>query len=633
MKFITTVLLAALIALTGSAWAEDGFECALDVYQHDPISATPVLLLSDTVQVVKGIPTSGFLINFSIDIELQEVDTAEVGFLLHVVTLGPPSSTYSRNFTVEYGLPARIDDIEGKGEARYALVVTPLQAIDVDVASCKYSHREKGVFDFRPSANVDIHYLRNSVGDFYFPVAKGILEHGYRQFASLCGFNLPGKYDIYLCPCYIPSVIWDRRFGMSLDPTRSSGMVIFSVGKNSLDYFAINHIALLRNWGYAPPMLTEGLASHGSLPEFHARLLKAESTLPSLTTLLNTADYYTARPFAADRAAASLVSFLLGRDGLDRIRTLYRSSDDLNLAAKMAEIYETSLSQLEKEWLNWIDTVTITTAQLAMQSEMAEAVFNYDLMRQYADFVLAQATGRIDSLASLTLLKRACFYAGDYYAAIDHQAQLVKYDTTSAQVRMTLGSYRMMSGYYDEAREDLLKARSMEPKDPIIAFNLGLSYLMSGDSTTAETILDSLVTVVPSGGSSAEARVMLAEILSHSSVKAKRERARTLYEQAVALLRPALQSQPSSPALHLWSGIALVGMGRLGEAKDFLETALFLESRPFYVAFGHLWSGKLADLNHDRELATYHYQQVLSGMAADYHQTEARLYLEQPYTR
>jgi tetratricopeptide (TPR) repeat protein len=633
MKITITVLLTALMTLVGSVAADDGLECALDVYQYDPISDAPVRLLSDTLQVIQGIPVSGFLVTFSVDIELTKIDTAQVGFLLHVITLGPPTNTYSRDFTVEYGLPARIDNIKGKGDSRYALVVTPLRAMEIDQSPCEYNHREKNLFAFNPSANADIYYLRNSIGDFYFPAAKGILEYGYREFQSFCSFNLPGKYDIFLCPCYIPSVIWDRRFAMSLDPTRSSGMVIFKLGTNSLDQFAINHIALLRNWGYAPPLLSEGLASHGSLPEFHARKLKAKGVLPSMATLVNSADYYTAEPFAVDRAAASLVSYLIGSNGIDRYRKLYRAADDLNLAVQMAEIYETPLAELETEWLNWIDTVTITTAQVAVQSELAEAVFNYDLMREYADFLLARSTGRMDSLASITLLKRACFYTGDYYAAIEHQAQLAQYDTTSAQVRMTLGTYRMMSGYYAEAHEDLLKAKAMAPKDPVIAFNVALSFLNDGDSTAAETILDSLVAVVPSGSSSAESRVILAEIMRHSPVKTKRERAQTLYEQAIALLRPAMQSQPASPALHLWSGMALVGMGRLAEAGGFLETALFLESRPFYIALDHLWQGKLADLEHDRELAVYHYQQVLSGMAADYHQRDARRYLEEPFTQ
>ena len=68
-------------------------------------------------------------------------------------------------------------------------------------------------------------------------------------------------------------------------------------------------------------------------------------------------------------------------------------------------------------------------------------------------------------------------------------------------------------------------------------------------------------------------------------------------------------------------------------ALPILETALFLESRPFYVGVINLWLGKAADALGDHAAANDYYGRVLSGMAAAYTQAEARRYMDKPYTQ
>jgi len=633
MKLVIAVVAVAVITLAGAVAAEKAVDCALTVYQLDSVSQEQVVLYRDTVQIVNGIPLSGFLVTFSVELELTEIDSTAADFMIHVITLGPPTNSYARSFSVEYGLPARIEHIRGKRQTDYTLVVSPIRMSDIDLEVCEYNHRGADVFTFGPSANLDIYFLRNSLGDFYYTSVKSILEYSYRDFDAFCRFNLPGKYDVYLCPCYIPSVIWDRRFAMAVDPTRSCAMAIYTLGLNSVDPFVVNHVALLRNWGYAPAFLSEGLASHGSLPQFQMRRIVSEGRALPLDSLLTTIDYLEADPVLADRTAASFVTFLIERDGLDQFREFYNAADDLNLRSRLTETYEAPIAQLETEWLRWVDTVTIPLQDIVAQCELAEALFDYGRMREQAQYLLDRAEGTLDSMIAMPLLKRAAFFCGDFYDAVAYQERIAQFDSSSAAARMTLGTYRMMCGEYDAAHQDLLKARAMSSEDPVAAFNLALSWLFKGDTARAEQILDSLVSVTNVGTASAEARLYLAEILHRSSSAADRDRAKTLYEQSAALLGPALQAQPSSPALHLWAGVSMIGLGKLRDADDFLETALFLETRPFYAGLMHLWRGRLADLTGDRELAEAHYRRVVAGPAADYTQREARELLERPYRR
>jgi hypothetical protein len=355
MRNLIPLIVAAFLVSCGSLRAESGVKCCLSVYQMDTVHAREVLLLSDTTVLVKGIEASGFLLTFSVDIDLMEVDSSRAVFNAHVITLGPQANTYSRTFGVEYGLPAKISGIRAKDATEYTFAITPLAPVEIDTSLCPYSQHVQGTFHFSPSANMDIYYLPNSLGDFYWGSVRGMLEEHYRQFQRFCNFTLPGKYSIYLCPCLLRSVIWDRRFGMAIDPTRSSAYAVFTMAQNTADPFVITHAALLRNYGYAPPFLSEGLANYPSFALLDMKEIVQQERAVRLTELLDTYRYLESDPVLSDRTSATFVAFLVNQYGLARFKKLYKAAHDLNLATKTEEVYNLSIGELESLWLTYVD--------------------------------------------------------------------------------------------------------------------------------------------------------------------------------------------------------------------------------------------------------------------------------------
>ena len=631
-KWIFFLLAAAALAGTSAA-AADGIECALAVYQHDIEEDRSVLLFCDTNQFAQDISATGFLAGFSIDMEVLTVDTGRCQFNLHVVTLGPPADTYSRKFTVEYGLPARIDSIRGKNQTLFALEMTPLGQVEIDTAYCPYDHHAENVFKFDPSANADIYYLPNSLGDFYWAMVKGVLEDNYRRFAEFCHFNQPGKYNIFLCPCYMYSVIWDQRFGMAIDPTRRTAHAIFTRPANAAEPFIINHTALLKNYGYAPPFLSEGLASYFTLPVYDAREIIKSAEAPSIADLMDTYTYYTADPWAADRLVASFVSFLVDKYGLGTFRKCYDAADDLSLAATVEKTYGVDLGSLESDWKTYLDTLTISIDELQFHANLAEAMFNFPLMLRYGEGALAQATTDVDSLRSLSMLKRSYFFVGDYYRATEVQQALAELRASDAGQWMTLGAYKMMNGLYDEAYADLQHARSLDTADNLIVFNLARYHLNTGDVDKATELLMQKVNDLTLNQAGSESLITLANIWRQSEDTVLQARAKEYYSLAIRSLQSTLQAQTLATAVHVWLGVAYVGLGETATAQNYLEGALFLELRPFYLAMAHLWLGKIADLEGNREKALDHYSQVLALPSAAYHQAEAERYVKEPYSQ
>jgi len=97
-----------------------------------------------------------------------------------------------------------------------------------------------------------------------------------------------------------------------------------------------------------------------------------------------------------------------------------------------------------------------------------------------------------------------------------------------------------------------------------------------------------------------------------------------------SLARQVMQ-HATSASTAMWRGIAQLQLGRPAEAQGFLEAARFLEIRPFYVGMIDLWLGKCADIRGEHAEARRHYNAVLAGASALYHQEEARGYLNTPY--
>ncbi len=627
MKLVTVI---CLCLLAGPALADTtAVTCALQVDQISP-AGERVALYHDTVSLVPEIARTGFAVSFSIDIELADFDSTAASFMVHVVTLGPPAKTLSRRFRVEYGLPALIDSIPGKNSVWYALTMTPVESADYALNLCPYDHHKSDGFTLQPTAHMDIHFLRNSLGDFYYGAVKGVLEASYREFKGMCWFNLPGKYHLYLCPCLIPSVVWDKRFGMSGDPTRSSAQVLFTKEINAVDPFVINHPALLRNWGYAPAVLSEGLANYGSLPEIDIKRLGSQGKLYDLEELLRPGRYRLLDPFIADRCAAGFVRFLVNRFGLDRLRGAYERAHDLNLVAVIESEYGMPLQSLQTEFRTWVDTVRIQPARVLQQADMAEAMFRYGQMREYAKFLVDQAKPGTET-RFLPILARALFNEGDYYEALEYQMRQAEADTVSGRAHLVLATYQMAAGEYDSARQSLLAARRMDPDFHVTRFNLALSYLITGDTASAQPLLEELIVLPPRTAPVAESAVLLANILRQSLSQADQERARDLYRQAQALMEQALGPQPYVSTYHMWAGLAAMGQGLLPTARDYLEMAAFLETRAFYRGMISLSLGQLSDLQGEHDQALHHYREVLSGPYAAYHQDEARRFSEEPF--
>ncbi len=624
------LVVCGVVLLGANVRAVDAVRFVFDVSQRDSVSGRDVLLYSDTALVAKGIPATGFLVSMSVEVRLERVDSAGVGYSVQVVTFSRPATTAAKEVRSELGLPFRIGDLGGKHGAKYSLTVRPLKREKIVDGSCALTSASLDQYKFEPTANTDLYYLKNTYGDYYWNLKKALFESEYDQFNQLAKFHMPGKFMIYLCPCPVVSLIWDDRFGQVIDPTKGSAYVLLGPGSNTADPFALLALAVYRQYGYAPAFLVDGFVNIGSAALDRVKSIKAEGKPVAVEPLLAASAYYTSDPQLTDALSAAFVKFLISKYSLDTFLKLYERSDDLNLKSSIVATYGRSIAELQSEFEKWVDAETITLTQYEYCAGRSEALFDYASQKKYALKMLPLMKTKYDSARALTMLSRASFNNGDYYSATDAQRSYLSLDP-SAPSWIALCGYQMMNGLFDSARADLNRGRLKDSTEMLFGLNIGLCDLFSGDTVSAKESFLEVAGAAQSGG--AEARILLGHLWLRSREQAERAKAVPIFQEAINALQSRSQKHDVSPTEQMWLGMAFLGIDDQSNALSSLQLADYLETRPFYRGMISLWLGKAADLRGERDVATRYYNAVLSGSSAAYTQAEARAYLATPYAQ
>ena len=264
-----------------------------------------------------------------------------------------------------------------------------------------------------------------------------------------------------------------------------------------------------------------------------------------------------------------------------------------------------------------------------LHTAFSEAMLNFQTMLKYSLGYYEHAKTAFDSTESLSSIKRAYYSTGNYYKAAEYQQKLIDRDSSRTNDWMAIGSYKMMSGEYEPALAAFNKADELDTTNQMVSFNLALYYSIKDENDKAREILINNVSNQKGARAQGETRVRLANILNESEVKSDLELAAAHYNHSLNYFLQSLQSNSSVPSLYMWAGIAYLGLHDYGNAINYLHSAEFMETRPFYQGMIYLWLGKAYLANDEPEQAREFFSQVLTVYAADYHQTEARKYLDQ----
>jgi tetratricopeptide (TPR) repeat protein len=630
--FSVYIIAAGLTLLLGpSVRAENGVLFELIVRQKPEIIDKYFEITRDTVEVPLGERLHTFLVNFNLEIDLEKIDSQYVEFNYHLLTIGKNPFNTANRFKIEFNLPARVENIPGKNNSLYQLLISPRELIDIDLESCPYSFEGTDEFTFDPSPNFDIYYIKRTVADFHWNSVKGYLEADYTQFKNLVDLTDPGKISYYLCPCPFPGINWDKRFGYAIDPGRSRVLSIYSHDFVSTDALLSNMLKLYQRWGYAPPFLVEGLASYFEFSEYKIKKAAELNSLPPVKELLTSNGYYSADPILAENIAASFVKYLVNRYGISNLRDIYERSDDLTLAKNIQMIYEKSLDTLENEWLHYKDTVSLARRQIDFYAARAGALFRTDQQIEYLKEMTKYDSSRSDSIDTWQKLNMALYQNGHYYEAVEGYQKLIKMDKPSAVYWQIIGNINMNNGEYDKAWKAFDSVYSFDTTYATSKLLQARILSYRGDTAKAVEIAEKYYSVEKSTPGKIEFLLFLGDVYgtrgnNYDSLKAHRN-----YSDALAWCNEVMMRNPEDPTYHLRAGRAYLGLMDYVEAEKFLELAVFIDTRSYHLGHALLELGKLYDLQGKRERALEYYQAGLANQSAVYHHELCRRYIDKPF--
>jgi tetratricopeptide (TPR) repeat protein len=626
-----TLSLIIVMASAISATNENGAEFEIIIRQKPVEIEKYFEITRDTVKALVGKSLSILIVNLVMDIDVERADSQSVDFSVHMVTFGPSPFNQAKTFRVEMGLPARIENIPGKNGSSYQILISPRQLIQIDTANCTFDPSISGVFQFDPSANFDLYYVKGTLADFHWNTIKSYLETDYEQFQKALNLATTGKINFFLCPCAIPSINWDKRFGYMIDPGRSDIYAIYAHEFASVDPILPNMLRLLQLWGYAPPFLVEGIAGYFDFANYEIKKARLSKKLPGIASLLTASGYYACEPKLAETVAASFIKYLADSYGISKIKQIYEKSDDLTLQMNLEKAYALPLDSLEKYWNKYIDTVTVLRRHYDFYGARAGAIYNASKQIEYYEEMAKLDSTNRDSINTWEKLAPLYYQYGHYYKAVEAYQRLIKIDSVLPVYYQILGNLLLYDGKYDAAMKTLDTVYMLDSEYATSHLLQAKILAIRGDTLEAIKLAGEYYPVEKSNVGKVEFLLFLGKMYGQKGKNYDSAMANQYFSDAYAWAADIVSKAADDPAHKLRAGLACLGLREFDKAENYLEIASFTEFRSLFIGEVLIAFGNLYDLRGNHEKAMEYYRKCLTYPLAVYQHDLCNKYIDTPY--
>ncbi len=597
-----------------------------------------VLIQKKLLSLEEGIKQSSFTVNFTLDLTATYNDSGFFACEFSMFTLGPQTQTFFKKFQSQAGGIYFLENVRGKGDVIYRVGLSPLSvdSTDLDETSCDYDIRADGIWRFDPSAHFDFYYIPRSLGDARWNLLRDFVEINYKEFKEAFQFSFPGKINYFFSPCLVPELDWDQRMGYAIDPPRANCYGIYSHEHNTIDPFPAYLVRIYRYLGYAPPLLAEGMAAYFEYPHFYARSMSRDGALPPLSEMYKSNDYFRLPGIDNVSAASSFVKYLLDNYGYSQFSRLYREATDLNLSAKLEEIYEKPVVEIEKEWHQLLDSVTISFNLCRFFYEREKYVARETGMRRFMEAMHPMMASYEDSIYLISEESWMSYMNGSYVEGREGYETLIEMAPNNVNFLIIYANLLLIDGQYDSALVMYNRLLVTDSTQKTALYKSGETYYRMGEIDSAIVYLNRDIEEDDSQLSRASSGIIMGHIYLARNDTAL---ATNYYRDALNEMEQIYQYGKNRPSFLMRLGESSLGLAMCGEssiaaARSYLETALYFEAHPQRVIFLSRTLralGQAADLDGDRESAMIYYRQALDLPLPPNFERQIRSYVESPF--
>ncbi len=622
LKVYLLLLISALLFSPIKAWASQGVVLTIRVEEGISSDTTSFKLIDQReVQFPDGKQKASFLANFTLTVTPEIIDSENATLDLSLITLPPQPQTVFKEVLVKDGETFLLDEVRVKGDRVFRVYLTS-EIRDVPDSECDLDSRNKEAdeWDELPSSHFFFRYLLNSLADLHWSRLKGEGETEYRRFRDVFGFTQPAmdRMEYYLLPCRVPEITWDDRFDIGLDPVRNKLYAVYNLTERSLDSPGVGFLLFYRLWGYAPPMLAEGIGNYFSLSHHFTQKLIASRRWVPLRKLLVTKDYRNQPTDVGFWEASSFTRFLVTAYNQDKFKNLYQKSTDLTLESDFREVYQEDLGTLEKEWLSFLEGYRDSISDFYYAAQVKTANLHYDEATQLYEDMLNLYGRQVGILRSLAYVY---YLQGNYDMAERYYQEVLSRDTLNLEYLNTLGNIERIKGEYSRAMAYYRKVIDLDSSYVEPRIRLAELQTLNGDLLLAEKQLNEALLRDPGTQLRLEIYLDLGTIYQ----KLGREKeAHKNYEDALFYGRRFIVEFTGKPIPYYRLGECFFHVGEVDSAIHFYQIAEFLEERPLYQSRISLALAQAYREKNDQAMAERYLEEVLALPAGYEEKKEAR---------
>jgi tetratricopeptide (TPR) repeat protein len=610
-RFEVVLILAVLFfaGIVNSAYGASGV--LLNIRVEEGVtgdSASFQVIDQREISLESGVQTAFFLANFTLSTTPTVLADGNIMLDLNLVTLPPRPQTVFTGVLAKDKEGFLLGEVELKEERSLKVFLTP-SITELPEPDCLLDTRDKEAeeWDELPSSHFFFRYLLNSLVDLHWSTIKGHAEGEYRRFRGVFEFTQPAmdRMEYFLLPCRASEIVWDDRFDIGLDPVKNKIYAVYNLFERSLDSPGVGFLLFYRLWGYAPPMLAEGIGNYFSLSHHFTRKIITSGRSVPLRKLTVTGDYRKQPQDVAFWESSSFVRYLVNTYSVDKFRRLYKKATDLTLEQVIGEVYQKDLATLEKEWLVFLEGQRDTITDLYYAAEMKMKNRHFDeSIELYRDMLnlYGRDPGILRSLAYVYYL------SGDYDSSEKLYLEVLSADTLNLEYLHTLGNIRGLKGDYGKAGFYYRKVISLDSTYIDSYIELAQLEMTQGDLRLAKGYLEQAESLQPKTQAEIEIYSGLGAI--HGEL-GQAEQAKKDFDRALLSARHFVHEYPDKPIPYFKLGESFFNVGKVDSAVNFLEISEFMEDRPVYRGRVLLALGKAYQKRGDVSRARRSLQEVL----------------------
>jgi tetratricopeptide (TPR) repeat protein len=594
--------------------ASPGILLRVDVKEGIPEDSSSFQLIDKReIKLLSGKQIISFQANFSLAVTPTTIPknlsgpSQKIILAVDLITLAPEAQTIFKEISADDNETLFLGEVRAKSGRVYKVFLTPKIIGNLkEECDVKTGSEEEG-WEELPSSHFFFRYLNNSLADFHWQRIKGYVEEEYRRFREVFGFTQPAmdRMEYYLVPCRVNEVVWDSRFDMGLDPVKNKIYVIYNLYQRSLDSPSVGFLLFYRLWGYAPPLLAEGVGGYFSLSHhFTQKLIKNKKFIP-LQNLKVTLNYRNQPQPQAFVEACSFVRFLIKEYGLDKFKDFYQQATDLTFDQVLEKVYGKSLSTLENEWLFFLKEYKDVEGDFYHQAVVWMSNRHFDEAQElYQDMLelFGRDVGILRSLAYLFYLE------GEYGESEKYYEEALSKDSLNVEYIYILGNINYLEGRYDEARKFYQTALQLDSTYVGAYIKLGELDFMKGDLFLAQDNFNKAESLKTSSQDKTDIYLGLGKVFEKLH---QMEKAQESFKKGLTFSEYFRSGYQENALPYLKKGELFFNLGDMDSATSYLEIAEFLEDDPLYRGRILLALGKAYEKKGNLKKAIEYYNEVL----------------------